>query len=104
MYRINLLKVKEKIPNVGETEFDYAQNIETALRSGGIEGMTIGEMKDRMDVLDILELARKKEENHILLTEDQLRVVTAAVSKLRFRVATRSAIEFLEHIEHAPKE
>jgi hypothetical protein len=102
--KIRLLTVKETIPDKGEVTLDYGQVICDALRAGGIQGLTIGEMKDRLDALDTIEAAQKAEADVVLLSEKDYSVVQSTVEQYRaFRFVLRSAIEMKEHIDHAPE-
>lgn len=80
--KIGLLTVKETTPDAGEIEFSYAETLISALRAGGFQGITIGEMKDRLDALDIIEAAQKEGAKAVLLTPKQHGALKAAVDPL----------------------
>lgn len=101
--KIRLLTVKETTPDAGEISFSYAETMISALRAGGFQGITIGEMKDRLDTLDIIEAAQKEGTEAVLLTPKQHGALKAAVSQLRFSRLLRSAVEMMDHVEHAPE-
>jgi hypothetical protein len=101
--KIRLMVVKEKVPDIGEITLDYGEVMVDSLRAGGIQGLTVGEMKDRLDALDVIEPAREAEAEVVLLSEKEHATVKTAVSQYRFRWVLRSAVEFQEHIEHAPE-
>lgn len=102
--RIRLMTVKEEIPGVEEPfTFDYGETLREALRSGGLQGLTIGEMKDRLDALNVIEPAIKEDADFVLLSAKQHSAAKAAVSQMRFRFVLNSAVEFQEHVEHAPE-
>jgi hypothetical protein len=98
-----LIKVKETVPGTGEITFDYGEVMVDALRSGGIQGLTIGEMKDRLDALNVIEPARKEKEEFVVLSPKQHTATKLAVSQFRFRFVLNAAVEFQEHLEHAPE-
>jgi hypothetical protein len=101
--KIHLMTVKEKVPGRGEIDLDYGKVMIDALRDGGIQGLTIGEMKDRLDALNVIEAAQKTKAEVVLLGEKHHAATLMAVSQFRFRVALYSAVEMKEHIEHAPE-
>jgi len=101
--KIRLMTVTEKLPEGGEFTLDYGATICDALRAGGVQGLAIGEMKDRLDALDVIEPAMKEEAEFVLLSAKQHSAVKAAVGQMRYRFVLRSLVEFQEHIEHAPE-
>ena len=100
--RIALKTIKEKLPDGTEHEFSYLATITDAVRSGGLQGLTIGEMADRQTLVGKLTTAKQDEADHLDLTIDEYSVVKDQVSGFRFRVYLQAAVDLLTDIKYAP--
>lgn len=80
----------------------YADIMLEALRTGGVQGLTVGEMGRRLKVIDKLERAGKEETDELIVTPEEQRTLVDVLEDFRFRVVLRSAVDMFNDIEYAP--
>ena len=81
---------------------DWAEIMLGAMRDGGLEGVTIEDMRRRIAVIDKIEKAAKTEAGHLLLEAEERAALLAVLKKRRFAGVFRGIIELLDAVENAP--
>ena len=104
--RIPLRVITERMDSGQEITFDYLDIMLQAIRAGGTQGISIGEMKDRLGALNALEAARRiredgREPTHIELELSAHTALLRALKVFRFRMILRAAISMIEEVEFA---
>lgn len=101
--KIHLKTVNEEVKDRGNIEINYAGMYTKILRAGGQQGISVGEIRDRLEVLDILEKAIEDNSKEIILTARQWQVLKDAVVNFRFALAIHSIVDLAENVEYAPE-
>lgn len=100
--RVPFRVVKETLPNGSEIELKYLDTMTDAARAGGLQGMTVGDMVDKQELVRALQDAGKAKAEYIDLTPPLHKKLLDAVRSFRFRVFLFSAVEMVEAIQYAP--
>jgi hypothetical protein len=93
--------IKETLEDGKEFVFDYGEVILKALNAGGLQGVTVEAMRNRIKVIDKVEQARKGGIDHVLFEETELSTLQEQVKVFPFSRVFRSAVQLLDEIEHA---
>jgi hypothetical protein len=99
--KVPLRVINEKLEDGKEFVFDYGEVILKALNAGGLQGVTVEAMRNRIKVIDKVEQARKEEQDYILLEEVEHTTLLEQVKVFPFARVFRSAVQLLDEIEHA---
>lgn len=103
MKKIALKVVNEQVPGRPEPiSLDWAEIMLSSMRDGGLEGVTIDDMRRRIAVIDKIEKAAKTEAAYLLLESEERAALLAVLKKRRFGGVFRAVIELLDAVENAP--
>ena len=103
MKRIVLKEIQEQIPGrEGTTTVVWSEIMLVGIRDGGLEGVTIDDMRKRIGLMDKIERAVKAGADHVLLETEEQKTLVAVMRARRFGGVFRAAIEMMDAIENAP--
>jgi hypothetical protein len=102
MKRIVFRTVSERIVGEGKpVEINWANVMLAAMRTGGIDGVTIDGMRQRMAVIDRLEAAIEQGRDCVLLETAHQKVLVGVLKAHRFNKVSRAVVEMLDAVENA---
>ena len=89
------MKLENKKVKVLGQEITYFQLIAQCLEATALEGVTIGQMRDKMKVLD------KLEEEKVEIIEDELeKIILPAVNGMKWSIINQELISFGDYLNN----
>lgn len=104
MKKIPLRTITEQQWQDGETkdiQFSYSNIMLQALRSGGVQGVGIEQIRQRMGAIAAIEKAARADASHVLLEEEQHKTLVEQIRAFRFNMVVAAALDFYDEIENA---
>jgi len=94
---IVMVKITNKVVKVGERELSYADLIRTSVQNPPQGGFSVKEMKDRMRILDAVDLAEKNKAE-IQLEDADAERLAACVAQMRWAVLDPAIVGFCDEV------
>jgi hypothetical protein len=103
-YRIYFRTTVERYRDRNEiTRFEFREVLASALLSSRVTGMTVSEIRQRVQLADMLDEAAADEAEFVDVTEDQLGIMKRAYHTYPFSYAFKGAVDLADMLD-APEE
>jgi len=71
----------------------------SCLKSNATRGITIGQMRDQIKIIDLLEDSQNAIVRDISLTPSQLSIIIKSVEEMQWAVMDRNLVDFYDYIQ-----